>query len=357
MKLRAALLLVAVAQYASAGEQAAQVFEDVSPSIYSVFARSDSGMMGGSAVVVRPGYAVTNLHVVKDATSVKLKHGAEEETAVVETSDAQHDLALLRVEGLTAPVANFGETANLRVGQTVYAVGSPRGLELSLSEGLVSSLRPMGDGSAIQTTAPISPGSSGGGLFDEHGRLLGITTAQMQNGQNLNFAIPVEWLRYVGIKPTPLPVLGGEPAHRSSSQAAAAAPAGAVPTAAAGPKTPVKEPRLYVTTAILVLIIVLAIPATKWLVAVMSSDALPDLPPPPPVVRPAAAVVDRMAPFRDLARAEAETGRRDATLWQQSLEQTGYDEVAAITAYAKLRGPVLYEAEMERRKNASRSRA
>jgi hypothetical protein len=82
----------------------------------------------------------------------------------------------------------------LRIGQRVYAIGAPQGLELTISEGIVSSLREVPGGSVIQTTAPISPGSSGGGLFDLSGRLVGIMTFQHRYGQNLNFALPADWI-------------------------------------------------------------------------------------------------------------------------------------------------------------------
>jgi tetratricopeptide (TPR) repeat protein len=93
----------------------------------------------------------------------------------------------------SAPVA-FGTASNLRVGQHVHAIGAPKGLEQTMSEGLISSLRPYEGSQYIQTSAAISPGSSGGGLFDDQGRLVGITTFQFIEGQNLNFALPVDWI-------------------------------------------------------------------------------------------------------------------------------------------------------------------
>lgn len=84
----------------------------------------------------------------------------------------------------------------LKVGEPVYTVGAPQGLELSLSEGIVSQLRG-GPPPIIQTTAAVSPGSSGGGLFNAEGELVGITTLQVEGGQNLNFAVPVEWIGQV----------------------------------------------------------------------------------------------------------------------------------------------------------------
>ncbi len=83
--------------------------------------------------------------------------------------------------------------ADVKVGEHVYTIGSPKGLELTLAEGLVSSKRAIEGGSRfIQTSAPISPGSSGGGLFDAQGNLIGITTFMLRDSQNLNFAIAAE---------------------------------------------------------------------------------------------------------------------------------------------------------------------
>jgi S1-C subfamily serine protease len=88
-------------------------------------------------------------------------------------------------------------TAGVAVGSNVYAIGTPRGLELTMSAGLVSSLRRNASGQVVlvQTSASISRGSSGGGLFDEKGALIGLTTLAITgDAQNLNFAIPADWI-------------------------------------------------------------------------------------------------------------------------------------------------------------------
>ena len=94
----------------------------------------------------------------------------------------------------TAPAIQRSNNRDLRVGQRVYAIGAPQGLELTLSDGLISGLRDAAGAQIIQTSAAISPGSSGGGLFDDAGELIGVTTFQTKTGQNLIFAIPVEWI-------------------------------------------------------------------------------------------------------------------------------------------------------------------
>jgi len=111
----------------------------------------------------------------------------------LKAGDPDKDLCLLKATGLTAKPARLGQAVKLKVGEPVYAVGSPQGLELSLSGGIVSQLRG-GPPPLIQTTVAISQGSSGGGLFNAEGELVGITTFYLKDGQSLNFALPVEWI-------------------------------------------------------------------------------------------------------------------------------------------------------------------
>jgi serine protease Do len=80
----------------------------------------------------------------------------------------------------------------LEIGEKLYSIGAPLGLELTLSDGLLSAKRALSGSHLIQTTAPISPGSSGGGLFDAYGNLVGITTFLLKNSENLNFAIAAQ---------------------------------------------------------------------------------------------------------------------------------------------------------------------
>lgn len=178
------------------------LFRQASPSVWVVLARDESARVlgSGSAVVISPGRAITNCHVLRQATSITLRRDREEVPARLEFPDAERDLCQLRAERLPALSQDIASIASLRVGQKVYAIGAPRGLEQSLSDGLISSLRrdPAGEVEYIQISAPISPGSSGGGLFDDRGRLIGITTAIIGGGaQNLNFARPAEWIRAV----------------------------------------------------------------------------------------------------------------------------------------------------------------
>jgi hypothetical protein len=146
-------------------------------------------------VVIGRELIVTNHHVVEGGLAIQVRQGKHSWPAKLEAFDPKHDLALLRVAGLDLPRVSLRASAHVAVGERVFVLGAPRGLELTLSDGLVSALRREKDNgpARIQTTAPVSPGSSGGGLFDNHGQLIGIITFSAE-GQNLNFAHPTEWI-------------------------------------------------------------------------------------------------------------------------------------------------------------------
>ncbi len=186
----------AATQEPSSDNPGTQVFAKVSPSVVVVLGRNIQGqpVAQGSGVVIAPEQVITNCHVLEEALSLEVRSGEHNLAAARSRSDPVRDLCLLHVPGLTAPAVTRGSSSELRVGQRVYAVGAPEGLELTISEGIVSSLRRLGSDVLIQTTAPISRGSSGGGLFNAHGQLVGITVFQFAQGQNLNFALPADWI-------------------------------------------------------------------------------------------------------------------------------------------------------------------
>ena len=187
------ILFVPVTLFAST---ASEVFDLASESTVVVlgYDRSGEATSLGSGVVLPDGTIATNCHVIEDSSKVSVRYKQKIYPAKIKYSDQDRDICSLEAEGFKAPAVKLGSTMGLRVGYRVYAIGAPRGLELSLSEGIVSSLRPVEDGQYIQITAAISPGSSGGGLFDEKGRLLGLTSFYISGGQSLNFALPVEWV-------------------------------------------------------------------------------------------------------------------------------------------------------------------
>lgn len=178
-------------------KSAVEVFEGVSDSVVIVYGKNREGRVTsmGSGVVMAADEVVTNCHVIEEASDLWVKHKDSERSATRKQSDFDRDVCSLTVRDLKATVARLGSTQDLKVGQRVYAIGAPRGLELTLSEGIISSLREVEGSRYLQITAPISAGSSGGGLFDEGGRLIGLPTFYLSEGQQLNFAVPVEWVK------------------------------------------------------------------------------------------------------------------------------------------------------------------
>jgi S1-C subfamily serine protease len=172
-----------------------QVFIRASRSVVMVYAADTFGKIvgRGSGVFMDNDLLVTNCHVIARGKVFLVRHRQKQSRGRLAAYDADKDLCALHVRGLDAMPARIGEAGTLRVGQRVYAIGTPEGFELTLSEGLVSGLREAGAGRYIQITAPLSEGSSGGGLFDRRGCLIGITAFVFSAGQNLNFAAPVDW--------------------------------------------------------------------------------------------------------------------------------------------------------------------
>ena len=198
MKLTRALLLggsVLIAPACVPVVTPEQVFSQASRSVVMLYAAETSGKIvgRGSGVFVDDDLLVTNCHVIARGKIFQVGHRQKRSPARLMAYDADNDLCVLKVQGLDVMPARIGDAGSVRVGQRVYAIGTPEGFELTLSEGLVSGLREAASGRYIQTTAPMSDGSSGGGLFDGNGCLIGITAFVFSAGQNLNFAAPVDW--------------------------------------------------------------------------------------------------------------------------------------------------------------------
>ena len=161
--------------------------------------------VGSGVVIDRRGSIVTNAHVVAgaDIVHVRMPDGSDR-AAVVIGSDANLDIALLRLEDTRGFIpAPLGQSATLRVGEWVIAIGNPLGLHHTVTLGIVSAkARSLADGELefLQTDAAINPGSSGGPLLNLRGEVVGITTAMLSRmGENsgLNFAIPIDVVKGV----------------------------------------------------------------------------------------------------------------------------------------------------------------
>jgi S1-C subfamily serine protease len=152
----------------------------------------------GSGFVVRDGEIASNLHVAEGAArgygklvGQKTKYDIEGVTAV----DGERDLVLLKISVSGSQTLSLGNSDVVQVGESVFAVGNPQGLEGTFSQGIVSSIREAGPDKLLQITAPISPGSSGGPVLNGKGEVIGVSVATFRGGQNLNFAIPSNYLK------------------------------------------------------------------------------------------------------------------------------------------------------------------
>jgi S1-C subfamily serine protease len=165
--------------------------------VLRVEATLDGGVSQGSGVAVSPALLATNCHVLEGATKLAVKQDTATYGAVLAQSDPMRDRCVLEVTPATlTPIAGVRAYSDLKVGEPLFTLGNPSGLDLSLADGILSGLRRDEGNPYVQTTAPISPGSSGGGLFDAQGNLVGITTLALVGKENhnqaLNFAIPAE---------------------------------------------------------------------------------------------------------------------------------------------------------------------
>lgn len=171
-----------------------ELFAKVSPAVYALAAEGQPPRRltsQGSAVAVSSTEAITNCHVVVNAKSIVLANAAKTFKAAVVSADPSTDRCYLKVlDGELNSVPSVRDYATLAVGEAVFTIGSPMGLVNTLGNGLLSGLRKSeGEAEYIQITAPVSEGSSGGGLFDDRGNLIGVTTFTVRDSQNLNFAI------------------------------------------------------------------------------------------------------------------------------------------------------------------------
>ena len=159
---------------------------------------SGQPMSLGSGFFVRNGEIVSNLHAVKGASRGYVKIIGQKPKYNIDgitNIDQKRDLVILKVSAGKNSTLSIGDSDKIEVGESVFAVGNPEGLEGTFSQGIVSSIREVGSDKLLQITAPISPGSSGGPILNSKGEVIGVSVATYREGQNLNFAIPSNYFK------------------------------------------------------------------------------------------------------------------------------------------------------------------
>ena len=152
----------------------------------------------GSGFFVKPNLIATNYHVIAGAASGTAKLVGKHTTYKIEgftATDKYNDLALLKVSASGIKPLPLGNSDAVKIGETIYVVGNPKGLEGTFSDGIISSRHGGYAKGRLQMTAPISPGNSGGPVLNAKGEVIGVSYAILEGGQNLNFAIPSLYLK------------------------------------------------------------------------------------------------------------------------------------------------------------------
>lgn len=189
------------------------VFKDVNPekifslnkkavvliTTYNLLGETTGG--GSGFILAADGVVATNLHVIKNAANISIKTTDDRilNPIGVLHIDENNDIALIKIkvkENVELFKVKIGNPQKLVVGEKIYALGNPQGIESTFSEGIVSGIREIKSGvKLIQITAPVSPGSSGGPVINRKGKVVGITTFLVEQGQNLNFAYPINLIK------------------------------------------------------------------------------------------------------------------------------------------------------------------
>ncbi len=194
------LVLLMAHPVSTYAQTAQQIAKKAFPSVVLLVMEDAKGqpVSLGSGFFVREGEIASNLHVVEDASrgyakviGQTTKYNIEGITGI----DPNRDLVILKSSASRTLSMSLGNSDAVEVGESVYAVGNPQGLEGTFSQGIVSSIRQVGSDKLLQITAPISPGSSGGPVLNSKGDVIGVSVATFKGGQNLNFAIPSNYIK------------------------------------------------------------------------------------------------------------------------------------------------------------------
>ncbi|MDO8355756.1 MAG: trypsin-like peptidase domain-containing protein [Nitrospirota bacterium] len=194
LKLLLLLIIYSCFVVGAHAQSIAEIAETVGNSVAMIITYDVTGSptaQGSGVFITETGIILTNAHVVENAYSAEVisSLGTFDKVRIL-TRDSKRDLALIAIPTDKSSPPSFAKDTNFKPGERVIAIGNPLGLERTISDGLISGIRHKGDGvELIQTTVPISHGSSGGVLLNTSGELIGITSSSFEGGQNINFAI------------------------------------------------------------------------------------------------------------------------------------------------------------------------
>lgn len=177
-----------------------RIVRDYSKTVVTIISLDHNGQplsVGTGFFINSKGFIATNHHVFEGSSTVVIKaiDGKNGEIIEIINDDPELDLSIAKTSFKNSPSVSYGDVGNISIGEAVVVIGNPVGLERTVSNGIVSGIREYNQIKIIQITAPISPGSSGGPVFNENGNVIGIATAYLDRGQNLNFAIPINYLK------------------------------------------------------------------------------------------------------------------------------------------------------------------
>ncbi len=182
-----------------AEKTARDIYKLAGPSVVLIESYGDDGKVSGTGsgfLVSADGRILTNFHVIahtKRATVRLANEDAYDSVSVLDV-DKRKDVALLKIRAVNLPYLKMGHSASVQIGDTLYTLGNPLGiLQNTFSEGLLSGVRQMDGYKLFQLSAPISLGSSGSPVLNAQGEVIGIVEGLIPEGQNLNFAVPIDY--------------------------------------------------------------------------------------------------------------------------------------------------------------------
>ncbi len=180
------------------GLNAQQIYSKVKPSIFSLYGTNSQYQQPrilGSAVAVTPNILATNCHVALARQYLFMKDKSQFKTVRIVYKNRQRDMCLIMVPGHIFDPVKIRGSEKVGIGEDVIAIGNPAGIERTLSKGIISNKHHRYGSTLLQTDASVSRGSSGGGLFDNEGDLIGIITLKLRGADNIALAIPTEWIQ------------------------------------------------------------------------------------------------------------------------------------------------------------------